>query len=615
MDQLVPLFVHFVFLSLPLSLPLSHAHAKHNILLLPINSLPLVLVCSDGNVAAGSDNSGFFFETHLKVHGESVYQAPDLIPKFTPLGQFDNNKAHSCDRIGFTSYPPGYQPSEPGHIYNLRVYRNKRWGMFLHNTRNLIFTNLYVANNALAIYNLRGDDITIQDSRIVGMGPNEPLPPSCARGFSILGMILHPTKFHERDRTGTIRGSTLHNVVFEGFSNLRCNDSTAHPFVIGTEQSWTPAFDAPHTLSRVSIEDDVPVPLEGCAVRDVLNMRNIALEVTNDRGVLSDSSLGANAFLVSEKLLEIMPEGSCDDAGGCMYRCPNTCFRTVLYVTANSVAGISLVITDKVTNRRHTMTGAMRETPFSAPNRAFPFADEIYSTSLPYGQYTAHFEDANGQHVWPGYVQEVFEAPPRSCTEYIDSANVELLPPPLSNGRCDELIAAGTFDGDVSSSDSRALEPWQDLLAGLVLKPNGGINNSGSLQTTVASPRTLIVQYIDPTCLVAGSTYEFSMSFKMVDKDGNVIEACGNGKRCPRAAVLLEQLNPETNKYEAVGGSLQQVGRLEGTYQQSNTEFNRLVGTWTVSSEQAWADKARFMIDRGDGLYVIDNVSLKRLAV
>lgn len=46
------------------------------------------------NVAAGSEDSGFWFETYMRGDRESMYK--DLIdPKSEPLGSFRGNVAHS----------------------------------------------------------------------------------------------------------------------------------------------------------------------------------------------------------------------------------------------------------------------------------------------------------------------------------------------------------------------------------------------------------------------------------------------------------------------------------------------------------------------------------------
>ena len=46
-----------------------------------------------GNVAAGSEHSGYWFEPKLRGVRASLY--PDLDPMFSPLGSFRDNVAHS----------------------------------------------------------------------------------------------------------------------------------------------------------------------------------------------------------------------------------------------------------------------------------------------------------------------------------------------------------------------------------------------------------------------------------------------------------------------------------------------------------------------------------------
>jgi hypothetical protein len=90
-----------------------------------------------GNIAAGSERFGFWFETHSGIRGPSDYQLPAGFNTATEnLGAFNDNEAHSCLNIAFTTYPPGWTPTLAAEIVNLKTYRNAGIGMFLHVTRN-----------------------------------------------------------------------------------------------------------------------------------------------------------------------------------------------------------------------------------------------------------------------------------------------------------------------------------------------------------------------------------------------------------------------------------------------------------------------------------------------
>ena len=52
-----------------------------------------------GNVAAGSEKNGYWFDTV----GDRMYMS---------LGAFDDNEVHSSDQFAFTVYHPGWRPTK-----------------------------------------------------------------------------------------------------------------------------------------------------------------------------------------------------------------------------------------------------------------------------------------------------------------------------------------------------------------------------------------------------------------------------------------------------------------------------------------------------------------------
>jgi hypothetical protein len=67
-----------------------------------------------GNVAAGSSDTGFWFE--LKVRGPHADMFPDLDPKYEPIGAFEGNVAHS-------NYGTGYVDTRQSTVFPF-VYSN-----------------------------------------------------------------------------------------------------------------------------------------------------------------------------------------------------------------------------------------------------------------------------------------------------------------------------------------------------------------------------------------------------------------------------------------------------------------------------------------------------------
>lgn len=76
-----------------------------------------------GNVAAGSEDNGFWMELIKRGPREDLY--PDIVPKYEPLGRFENNVAHSNADVSaetFTVWAFQFQASS-NHSTFLSSYR------------------------------------------------------------------------------------------------------------------------------------------------------------------------------------------------------------------------------------------------------------------------------------------------------------------------------------------------------------------------------------------------------------------------------------------------------------------------------------------------------------
>lgn len=75
-----------------------------------------------GNVAAGGEAHGYWFETHGDQQSSN-------------LQAFEDNEVHSSKHFAFTVYSPGWRPTETNIIKNIKVYRNPTWGAFRKSKR------------------------------------------------------------------------------------------------------------------------------------------------------------------------------------------------------------------------------------------------------------------------------------------------------------------------------------------------------------------------------------------------------------------------------------------------------------------------------------------------
>ena len=155
-----------------------------------------------GNVAAGSEESGFWFELLDQVRGPSKKQDQlSLInPSTMDIGSFEENVAHSNTGEGFKTYPNGYSPiTNRAWITNFKSYRNGGSGSLLRSVSNLGIKGGYFSDNHKQIdVDEECSDIVIQDATIHGLTPlyhsqasAQSYKSHCPAWKSILGIEMH----------------------------------------------------------------------------------------------------------------------------------------------------------------------------------------------------------------------------------------------------------------------------------------------------------------------------------------------------------------------------------------------------------------------------------------
>jgi hypothetical protein len=186
-----------------------------------------------GNVAAGSENSGFWFEPMLR--GTEVDKYPNLDPKTASLIAFNDNVAHSNAGKGFQTYPTGYIPDGVQEMNGLKSYRNEGQGIFVHLSKNIKFNNVLVADNRnIGIDIDRAEGITVKNSRIIGQSRSytefidtQDASDTCAMDRSY-GIDLHTWKHMPKNDKVTIE-----DVTFFGYNKCL----KAYPFHVDDDVS------------------------------------------------------------------------------------------------------------------------------------------------------------------------------------------------------------------------------------------------------------------------------------------------------------------------------------------------------------------------------------------
>ncbi|CAI7901316.1 unnamed protein product, partial [Closterium sp. NIES-53] len=128
------------------------------------------------NVAAGSEDSGFWLEANVYMRGLSrlLPKIGSSIPFYYNWGTWDGNHAHSNALFGFRTYPHGSRPRYPSAIQNPRVslknfliYRNKA-GIFFFNSERLIVENGVFLDNGIGIDLSRNAGVQAKGCRFIG---------------------------------------------------------------------------------------------------------------------------------------------------------------------------------------------------------------------------------------------------------------------------------------------------------------------------------------------------------------------------------------------------------------------------------------------------------------
>lgn len=528
-----------------------------------------------GNVAAGSEGHGYWFDTRG-------------ILRSTNLGAFEDNEVHSSRRFAFTTYSPGWRPSEVAVIKNLRVYRNPTWGALLHVTQNLHFEGgLFADNGGKAVMISRGDDIVFNGTTFIGKTEHAGVS-NCR--WEKTAIHLDPVRLQETvlwNFKGNKKGTTLDNVTFQNWSPsaLGCESESGvgTPLKFFNHQTFIKSYSAPHVFKDLSFDSEyvVHANMPGSGIDDV------QIEIVSDKNnALTNDGKG---FFISTKLEKMIPT-TCKDYDNGLKFCPDSCIRTVTVLAGNSpfLDDVEMVVTDA--NDRTREISIKKDVRHSVERGKGFFA--AYTIALPKSTYEISFmEPSTGSRSWPRYAFVVPEAAPVSCQEYVDESDFTFVKPTQGREGCEELIFNGNFDGGD--------EGWYAHHHSYSILEGGGTNGSAALVSNLPLTQgSKISQAIDGSCLESGQEYDLSISFKLLDYNGN----------SNPPYVRIETQNFVDKKLQSVRANVFQSSdfnkdALDGWY--------TISGTWTVDDDIANAGKHVIRMGGADYKVVLDNVSLR----
>mmetsp|Transcript_16092 Transcript_16092/g.46366 ORF Transcript_16092/g.46366 Transcript_16092/m.46366 type:complete len:1757 (-) Transcript_16092:207-5477(-) len=568
-----------------------------------------------GNIAAGSEDTGFWYEFLELVRGPSVRLDPDydVNPSSFLFGHFKENRFHSNKGEGFKLYPNGYFPETRAIFKDNISVKNKGDGILLHNSRNLGVDGGFYGDNRMQIeVDKQADDITVTNALVVGFSDlyqmeSEAggLASHCPAHRPISGVQLH-SFLRFRDS----KGYHLENITFTNFEE--------GGFCIGTtaiemdKQLRDGHFDAFATIKGLNFTTGAPMreKFDMCALsKQEYFIGDLAINDL-DGSLHPDEASAVPGFIVSNSsfMNAFMEDGACQDMeGSCSLYCENACYRTLNFAVpvAFEYEDLVLEVVDDATGKSADFPGYFENKTKVKNNVDVEDVYEnfvyqrrrYYSPIVPNGNYTLRFKrkDSNDD-LWPMMTEMVWEDEP-VCSPFIDDNTTTFVVPTPSAAECSNLVRnPGGEEGTYNH--------WMHSGGGIKMHPEG---HTGSFAIS-SDGRTGAWQgpgqFIDIRCISGtDQKYEVTAKYKLINEaDGSEVECDPNQQNvnafnvCPRVSFRMRQLQGNT-----IGDAVEvkyAYPMAEAVAPFTSGSWNDLYGVFTVTETMAAADSIFMFIER-----------------
>lgn len=458
-----------------------------------------------GNVAAGSNQFGFWLEPKIRSPSKDLPINQGKNPSSLNLGTFDDNVAHSNGGQGIAFYPLSYRPPSAAVSRRLVSTRNGAAGIRVGGAERIRLEGGLVADNMGGGVETSGGKLNIvKDMTVVLKSAHQEMLLADGRSTK------NPCSVGITYPNDKGPGSEFYGVKFEGYNGTGCSKTALAGSNISPRHRLLQSFPI---FSNLTFDSETHRISVCAATSGSKPIRNIAYDD------LTATVTPAGGFLVQDDdpaLTTFLPEGNCTALGGssCLLSCPDACFRHVRFVTSAAAIheGMKMVATE-----RNVAGSPSAVTPRYIFKRFWGSHDVAYfGIALPGGkQYDVSFIDAAGEDAWPGYVTKVLSPAP-DCTPNLSAADVAVVYP-SPNARCDNPI----YNGDLERGDYFG---WLQVhSAGLAMMNGGAEGTANALRTTKVGRNGWhgLVNYLDVSCLRAwgGNFIRLSGFFRALDMD------------------------------------------------------------------------------------------------
>jgi len=559
------------------------------------------------NVAAGSEDNGFWYEMLEMVRGASLNWDENytINPSIAEYGHNIETIIHSNIGDGFKLYPNGYFPEDEASFKNMRSYRNKGDGVLLHNSRNLAVEGGYFADNRQGVeVDKQADAVRVSNNHFVGFSQlfMDVTTASVKKSHCPAFRPLVGVQLHSYLRYRDSRGYLIENNTFEmyGETLTGCEGSSAMNIDPQVRDS-PPHYDAYATFANNKYEDGIPIreKFDACKIF-AAGVRDMAID--DQTGDLNPVNPGTPGFIVSNSsLMTAFVEGGCHEMeGACTLYCENVCYRTVNFAVPVDEPFMEAVL--RATNDKGVSQdfGHYFEYVLNAAGTANSTLDNFiyvrrryFSAILPYGTYELQFYK-NNTPFHPRFFEVSYDDEPM-CTPFIDNTTVTVITSEPDESECMQLIKNG-------GGEDGTFDYWQHA-GGDIQNANPGYLSSRALATVKRTGAWHgLGQYIDTRCLVEGQQYEVTARFRLQGASGAwlacdpLVTGYSSTNVCPRVSMRMRHMMSD-----------EKDGAVNTTYVYPIAEtlapvdansWNFIYGVLTVTADMANATSVFLWIER-----------------
>jgi len=489
------------------------------------------------NVAAGSENNGFWFDLRFSVRGPSFVTpgGRSIRPIFEDVTEFRSNTAHSNRYFGMRYYTRGWRPrGEENILKDCRIYRNSV-GHFIHSDTNIGFVDGIIADNGLGVKffqnsGIRFDNITLKghtqeyDSVIQEISNTSYCDPRVG-----IELYMFPIK----------------NEISTRAMNLRISDfdsPCATAFTMSITQMYERTlYRSRDEIGNITFEDDS----SKISLCNAMSKGANSIAIHDLDGSLDPNENGMPGFIVSDELKMTTFAGGvgCTPImSACAQFCQETCLRQIRVIVSGAffMKDIDMVISDGTNETVVAWTRYEYEDMFQ---NTLIGKEPYIGIGLPTGSYDFYFHNKTTREpIWPGFAILRFEDPPLSCTGYATENDINLKIPKFDTTRCSgELLFNGNFD-NLTAPNQMGGWMQNNLDLKLVNQTMDGTGYALRANRKELGQFTYISQFIDRSCLGEISLIKFVADIRLEDPNNVNNTAFCFGDSCPKAKLeFIEQ--------------------------------------------------------------------------